>query len=91
MLINTLSLGIRTSNETTPVTAMGCRQCLTLSVVQLKGKHCRKLHCRNGVVDIFGPGLAGPESNNRVLGTMMSLNLYQEDTISICKCLTLQN
>ena len=27
-----------------------CRQCLPLSVVQLKGKHCRKPHCRNGVV-----------------------------------------
>ena len=48
MLINTLSLGIHTSNETTPVTAMGCRQCLPLSVVQLKGKHCP-----NGVVDTF--------------------------------------
>ena len=35
-------------------TAMGCRQCLPLSVVQLKGKHCRKLHCCNGVVDTFG-------------------------------------
>ena len=32
---------------------MGCRQCLHLSVVQLKGKHCRKPHCRNGVVDTF--------------------------------------
>ena len=30
---------------------MGCRQCLHL---QLKGKHCRKPHCRNGVVDTFG-------------------------------------
>ena len=30
---------------------------LPLSVVQLKGKHCRKLHWRNGVVDIFGPHL----------------------------------
>ena len=28
--------------STTPITAMGCRQCLPLSVVQLKGKHCRK-------------------------------------------------
>ena len=34
---------------------MGCRQCLSLSVVQLKGKHCRKPHCRNGIVDTFGP------------------------------------
>ena len=40
---------------TTPITAMGCRQCLSLSDVQLKGKHCRKPHCRNGVVDTFGP------------------------------------
>mgnify|MGYP007048723007 CR=1 FL=1 len=28
-------------------------QCLPLSVVQLKGKHCRKTHCHNGVVDTF--------------------------------------
>ena len=41
--------------STTPITAMGCRQCLPLSVVQLKGKHCQKKpHCRNGVVDTFG-------------------------------------
>ena len=39
--------------STTPITAMGCRQCLPLSVVQLKGKHCRKPRCRNGVVDMF--------------------------------------
>ena len=40
--------------STTPITAMGCRQCLSLSVVPLKGKHCRKPHCHNGVVDTFG-------------------------------------
>ena len=39
---------------TTPITAMGCWQCLSLSVVQLNGKHCRKPHCCNGVVDTFG-------------------------------------
>ena len=39
--------------STTPIMAMGCRQCLPLSIVQLKGKHCRKLRCRNGVVDTF--------------------------------------
>ena len=38
----------------TPIQAMGCQQCLLLSVVQLKGKHCRKPHCRNGVIDTFG-------------------------------------
>ena len=33
---------------------MGCRrQWLSLSVVQLKSKHCRKPHCCNGVVDTF--------------------------------------
>ena len=41
------------NESTTPITAMGCRQCLPLSVFQLKGKHCRKPHCRNGVVDTF--------------------------------------
>ena len=41
--------------STTPITAMGCRQCLPLSVVQLKDKHCRRPHCHNGVVDTFGP------------------------------------
>ena len=40
--------------STTPITAMGCRQCLPLSVVHLKSKHCRIPHCRNGVVDTFG-------------------------------------
>ena len=39
--------------STTPILATGCRQCLPLSVVQLKGKHCRKPHCHNGVVDTF--------------------------------------
>ena len=27
--------------STTPIKAMGCQQCLPLSVVQLKGKHCQ--------------------------------------------------
>ena len=40
--------------STTPIMAMGCWQCLPLSVVQLKVKHCRKPHCSNGVVDTFG-------------------------------------
>ena len=33
---------------------MGYRQCLPLSVVQLKSKHCQKPHSRNGVVDCSG-------------------------------------
>ena len=33
---------------------MGSRQCLPLSVVQQKAKHCQKPHCRYGVVDTFG-------------------------------------
>ena len=40
--------------STTPITAMGCQQCLPVSVVQLKGKHCQNPHCSNGVVNTFG-------------------------------------
>ena len=49
-----LFLGSCPNISTTPITAMGCRQCLPLSVVQQKGKHCQKPHCHNGVVDTFG-------------------------------------
>ena len=42
------------SVSTSPITAMGCRQCWPLSVFQLKGKHCRKANYRNGVLDTFG-------------------------------------
>ena len=46
--------------STTPITAMGCRQCIPRSVVQLKGKHIRKPYCRNGVVDTFIVRALGP-------------------------------
>ena len=46
--------GLGPNVSTTTITAMGCQQSLSLSVVQLKGKHCHKPHCRNGVVDTFG-------------------------------------
>ena len=36
------------------LTVMGCWQCSPLILVELKGKHCGKLHCHNGVVDTFG-------------------------------------
>ena len=36
--------------STAPITAMGYWQCLSLSVVQLKGKHWQNPHCRNWVV-----------------------------------------
>ena len=39
---------------------MGCRQCLHLSVVQLKGKHRQKTPWRNGVVDTREQTVAGP-------------------------------
>ena len=55
-IITTLSMPTPGPNvSTTPITAMGCRQCLPLSVVQLKEKHCRKPRCRNEVVDTFRP------------------------------------
>ena len=38
----------------TLIMGMGCQQCLLLSVVQLKGNHCRKPCCRNGIVYTFG-------------------------------------
>jgi hypothetical protein len=43
--------------STTPIKAMRCRQCLSHSFVQLKGKHCQKPNCLNGVVDTFGQNL----------------------------------
>ena len=45
--------------STTPITEMGCRQSLPLVVVELKGKHCWKSHCRNGVEDMFGHTVVG--------------------------------
>ena len=35
--------------------AMGCRQRLSHSVVQLEDNHCREPQCRNGVVHKVGP------------------------------------
>ena len=37
-----------------PLQQWGAGNVYPFSVVQLKGKHCRKPHCRNGVVDTFG-------------------------------------
>ena len=50
--------------STTPITAMGCWQCLSLSVVQLKGKHYQKTHCRNVVVDTFRLFLSCQQQKN---------------------------
>ena len=47
-----------TNMSTTPITAKGCQQCLPLSVVQPKGKHCRKPHCCNGFVDMSRLGFS---------------------------------
>ena len=50
--LSAISVAVQSLNvSTTPIMAMGCRQYLPLSVVQLNGKHCRKPHCCNGVVD----------------------------------------
>ena len=56
-LLDCFVLGHSPNVSTTPITAMVCRQCLPLSVVQLKGKHCPKPYCLNGVVDTFGHGI----------------------------------
>ena len=42
----------------------------SLSVVQLKGKHCRKPHCRNGVVDKFGHSLSTVPPHRSILGNL---------------------
>ena len=57
--VRNVTLGLNV--PTTPITAMGYWQCLPLSVVQLKAKHCRKPHCRNGAVDTFGPYQLNPQ------------------------------
>ena len=45
------------NESTTPLRQWSFRQCLSFSWTTLRGKHFRKLHCRNGVVDMFGPKL----------------------------------
>ena len=50
--VNTTKLCFHCLNvSTTPIVVIKYRRCLSLSVVQLKGKHRRKPHCSNGVVD----------------------------------------
>ena len=58
--------------STTPIMAMGCQQCLPLSVVQLKGKHFRKPHCLNGVVDTLGQNSQSQHRAVVKLTTMLS-------------------
>ena len=58
--------------STTPITAMGCWQCLPLSVVQLKGKHCH-----NGVVDTFGQCLyVNVTQGNQMILTLVPLLVF---------------
>ena len=59
--------------------AMGCRQCLPLSLLQLKGKHCQKPHCCNGVVDTFGPCLSALNFWNVEFEILGLMNLMIED------------
>ena len=56
--------------STTPITAMGCRQCSPLIVVQLKGKHYRKPHCCNGVVDTFEPTMLSRMRGKQMISTL---------------------
>ena len=66
----------------TPITAIGCRQHLPLSVFQLKDKHCQRPHCRNGVVDRFGKVLLSNlytvnEGHGRNLEQFMGTQTWQ--------------
>ena len=47
------ALWMKQNVSTTPIMAMGCRQCLHISIVQLKGKHCWHCIAIMGVVDTF--------------------------------------
>ena len=67
--------------STTPITAIGCRQCLPLSVVQLKGKHSWKPQCRNGIVDTFGHDLL--YENIKVCEELIVLFKYIYNQIAI--------
>ena len=61
---------------------MGCRQCLPLSGLQLKGKHCRKPHCCNGVVENIRLGKDGPyEVLAVIICVVISLYFYVRLTI----------
>ena len=53
MILSKMSASDSLNVSTTQITAMGCRQCLPFSVVQLKGKYSQKPHfwnpqCCNG-------------------------------------------
>ena len=50
-----MRLKLKISHQARTYLQLPLRQWGTLTVVQLKGKHCRKPHCLNGVVDTFGP------------------------------------
>ena len=65
--------------STNAIRVMGCRQCLPLSFVQLKGKHCRKPHCCNAVVDMFGYTWFLPDQTSK-----QGINLPNIAAQSIC-------
>ena len=75
--------------STTPITAMGCWQCLSLSVVQLKGKHYQKTHCRNVVVDTFRLFLSCQQQKNTKNGaavTSLRPLLFRNDFTCLVLC-----
>ena len=64
---------------------MGYRQCLLLSVVHLKGKHCRKPHCRNGVVDTFEQGVLMPQLLQEVKDSAGEINWNVWEVLKVQK------
>ena len=72
---------------------MGCQQFLPLSVVQLKGKHCRKPHCHNGFVDTFGHRLPyNPKVASLTVHSVFVLLFYckHHNQEVFCICITLK-
>ena len=61
---------------------MGCRKC----VVQLKGKHYQKTHCRNGVVDTSGHS-GFTASSEREIWPEVSTSFFQFVLLIDLECL----
>ena len=75
--------------STTPITAMGCQQNLPLSVVQQKGKHCRKPHCLNGVVDSFRLSMDGGHvAKKRIFSIQFLIQNFHECNLRAAQLLS---
>lgn len=63
------------NTSTIPIRAIGCQQCLSLSVVQLKGKRCWNLHCRCCIYVQAISATSDSVSNLKTLATYCKCNM----------------